>query len=68
MKAAIIIAALVLSGCACTQEESALADLRAAGAEPEAIAAAESAMGDCEERVIQIVGIIAKIVGAAIPD
>jgi hypothetical protein len=66
MKRSIMIV-LLLAGCACTQEEAALADLREAGAEPAAIEAAESAVGDCEERVVQIAAIVAKIVAAALP-
>jgi uncharacterized lipoprotein YmbA len=66
MRALILAAALTLGACACTQEQETLAQLREQTDNAEAIEAAESALGNCQERVVQILAILAKVVVTAL--
>jgi hypothetical protein len=64
MRRTIVIAALLLAGC-CIQERETLAELRAAAGpeDAEAVAAAESSLGNCVEREAQVAAILIKVIG-----
>lgn len=70
MRRAIVIAAMLLAGCACTQERETLTELREVVADSDehaaALTAAESALGNCREREAQAAAILAKIIAAMV--